>query len=79
MDHLTAATCSVLTEMLVTASSPIVPRIDQSDFNPSHMTSTGAVADGHVMRYLSPVLFTCQKGMVTTVMKGTVELDPSVQ
>lgn len=61
--------------MLVTAPCPVVPRIDQSDFNPSHMTSAGAAADGRVTRYLSPVLFTCKSGMVAVVMKGTVDVE----
>lgn len=78
VNHLTAATCTALTDMLVTAPCPVVPRIDQSDFNPSHMTSAGAAADGRVTRYLSPVLFTCKSGMVAVVMKGTVDVEAAL-
>lgn len=74
-----AATCTVLTDMLVTAPCPIVPRIDQSDFNSNHMVPAGAVVDGRVTRYLSPVLFTCKSGMVAVVMKGTVDVEVHTQ
>ena len=75
VSHLTAAACTALTDMVVTAPCPVVPRNDQSDFNLDHMTSTGAVEDGRVTRYLSPVLFTCKRGMVAVVMKGTVDVE----
>ena len=74
-----AAACTVLTDMVLTAPCPVVPRIDQSDFNPDLMASPGAVAGGHVTRYMSPVLFACKSGKVSVVMKGSVDVEAQAE